>query len=72
MDTHFKDEEAYMLSISYPLLNEHKKLHNDIIVNLNQIIKSKKTIPELQESMKYVAQKWLAEHILEHDVKIIA
>lgn len=72
MDTHFKDEEAYMASISYPLLKEHKKLHDEIINQLTLIIKTKKTIPELQESMKYAAQKWLAEHILENDVKIIA
>lgn len=72
MDTHFKDEEAYMASISYPLLDEHKKLHHEIIENLNKIVKSKKSIPELQANMKYAAQKWLAEHILEHDMKIIS
>ena len=72
MDVHFKNEEAYMASISYPLLKEHKKLHDDIISNLNTILKTKKTIQELRESIKYAAQKWLAEHILEHDVKIIA
>ncbi|WP_333804005.1 bacteriohemerythrin [Sulfurospirillum sp.] len=72
MDTHFKDEEAYMASISYPLLDEHKKLHQEIIANLNHILKTKKTVQELQASMKYAAQKWLSEHILENDLKIIA
>ncbi|MGD9718617.1 MAG: bacteriohemerythrin, partial [Sulfurimonadaceae bacterium] len=27
MKTHFKDEEAYMESIGYPALSEHKKYH---------------------------------------------
>jgi len=70
MAKHFKEEEAYMQSIHYPLYIKHHKLHQSIIEGMNKILKEKKTIEELQESMKFIAQKWLVEHILENDLKI--
>jgi len=37
---------------------------------MNKILKEKKSIEELQKSMQMIAKKWLAEHILENDLKI--
>ncbi|WP_263834018.1 bacteriohemerythrin [Sulfurospirillum oryzae] len=70
MAKHFKEEEAYMQSIHYPLYIKHRKLHESIIEGMNKILKEKKTIEELQTSMQMIAKKWLAEHILENDLKI--
>lgn len=70
MAKHFKEEEAYMQSLHYPLFIKHQKLHQSIIEGMNTILKEKKSIPELQESMKFIAKKWLVEHILENDLKI--
>ncbi|ATB70448.1 hemerythrin family protein [Sulfurospirillum diekertiae] len=70
MAKHFKEEEAYMQSIDYPLFEHHKKFHESIILGMTKILKEKKGIVELQKSMKMIAQKWLVEHILENDLKI--
>lgn len=70
MAKHFKEEEAYMQSLDYPLLETHKKFHESIIEGMTKILKEKKGVAELQKSMKMIAKKWLVEHILENDLKI--
>jgi len=70
MAKHFKEEEAYMQSLDYPLYDKHKKFHESIIEGMTKILKEKKSIAELQKSMKMIAKKWLVEHILENDLKI--
>lgn len=70
MAKHFKEEEAYMRSLDYPLLEKHQKLHESIIEGMTKILKEKKGVLELQNSMKMIAKKWLVEHILENDLKI--
>ena len=70
MQTHFAEEEAYMKAIEYPLLEEHQKLHEDIMFSLTHILKTTKGIPELQQALKDVSHKWLVEHIINNDLKI--
>jgi len=70
MAKHFKEEEAYMQSLEYPLIEKHKKFHESIIEGMTKILKEKKGIEDLQKSMKMIAKKWLVEHILENDLKI--
>lgn len=70
MQEHFSEEEAYMKSIEYPLIAQHKLLHQDIIESLSKILKEKKSIAQLQQSLKETSHKWLVDHILNHDLKI--
>ncbi|AOO66094.1 bacteriohemerythrin [Sulfurospirillum halorespirans] len=70
MAKHFKEEEAYMQNLEYPLLEKHKKFHESIIEGMTKILKEKKGIEDLQKSMKMIAKKWLVEHILENDLQI--
>jgi len=70
MGKHFKEEEAYMQSLDYPLLEKHKKFHESIINGMTNILKENKGVAELQKSIQIIAKKWLAEHILENDLKI--
>lgn len=70
MREHFKDEEAYMESICYPLLKEHQELHEKIIISMTTILKETKGIEALQAKIKIVSHQWLVEHILESDQKI--
>lgn len=70
MQEHFSEEEAYMQSLDYPLLEEHKKLHQEIIDTITNILKEKRTIEELQQAMKDASHRWLVEHILNNDLKI--
>ena len=70
---HFHDEEAYMKSISYPGLDDQKKLHADFIVALTNLKK------EFQESggnimvilnANQMVVDWLLKHISIEDKKI--
>ena len=70
MEEHFSEEEAYMESIDYPLLDQHRKLHQDIIDSIANILKQKKSIEELQQAMKEASHKWLVEHIINNDLKM--
>jgi len=70
MRNHFAEEEAYMASIEYPLLEAHKKLHEDIIETISNTLKEKKSVQELQLAMKNASHKWLVDHILNNDLKI--
>ena len=70
MAKHFKEEEAYMQSLDYPLLEKHKKFHESIIEGMTKILQEKKGVVELQKSIQMIAKKWLVEHILENDLKI--
>jgi hemerythrin len=72
MQLHFENEEKYMESIGYPELEAHKKLHSNIIEQINQFIKE---IPKI--SMKDFERKlieymdiWLISHIIYDDQKI--
>ena len=70
MRNHFKDEEAYMKSIGYPLLKTHYKLHHEIIEEFTKLIKENHSIENLSKQMKIATKKWLIDHILENDLKI--
>jgi len=70
MRDHFSAEEAYMEDIGYPLLEQHRKLHDEIIDTISRVLKEKKSVEELQCAMKEASHKWLVEHILNNDLKI--
>ena len=74
MKTHFKHEEKFMNEINYPLVEEHKILHHNIIEKINTFIKQ---LPNMEESIfeKELAQIIdiaLVHHIIQEDRKIIA
>lgn len=67
---HFTTEEAYMKHIAYPLLHEHKKLHEEIIDEFTHMLKETHRLEALIPQMKVASHHWLVEHILEHDQHI--
>ncbi len=67
---HFKDEEEYMKSISYPKLQEHKHKHKKIIDSLVQIINTPATLGIIKTKMRVIAKRVLVDHIVEEDHKI--
>jgi len=70
MKVHFTDEEMLMASIGYPELEEHKKLHKYIIQELASTILKIKNVNEMKEKLGVIAQEWLLNHILHHDMLI--
>lgn len=71
---HFNDEEKYMQEIKYDKLEDHIKIHQNIINNLNDFIKKIPTmnIQEIEETLKDFIEDSLVVHILEEDKKILA
>lgn len=73
MKTHFRDEETYMQDVEYPFLEDHKKLHQNIISELNTFVKTAPTIdPELfEKELARMIDIALVQHIIQEDRKII-
>jgi hemerythrin len=73
MQTHFEHEENFMENIEYPLLEEHKILHQKIIDQMNDFIKTltKMKIIDFEKKLLEYMDIWLISHILFEDRKII-
>lgn len=70
MQFHFNTEESMMRKYNYELIEEHKKLHDDLKEEVTGYIElyflgNYSFIEELEE----VVQEWIYEHILEEDRK---
>jgi len=72
MREHFREEETYMYRIGYPGFQAHCVLHQGIIQAMTSILKETKEIIALPNKMKALSQKWLVEHILDHDMSVKA
>lgn len=73
MKTHFEHEEKYMNEINYPLVYEHTILHDKIIEQMNDFIKTlpKLKIEEFERKLIEYMDIWLINHILFEDRKIL-
>lgn len=74
MKTHFKHEEEYMTQINYPKIEEHKKLHNEIIKTINNFVKSLPTLNEdvFEKELARIIDIALVHHIIIEDRKTSA
>jgi hemerythrin len=68
--THFQHEEEYMLQLGYPRYEEHKKLHEGIIAEMNTIMKHSGNLDALVYKFKRLMHVWVLEHILTEDSRI--
>ncbi|STQ86761.1 bacteriohemerythrin [Helicobacter muridarum] len=67
MKTHFRDEEAYMTTIRYPYIEDHKERHKNIIVEMTSLVKDIKK--DFKKQLVIIMEQWLLGHILEHDTR---
>lgn len=70
VQTHFQHEEEYMLELGYPQSEEHKKLHEGILAEMNTIMKQSGNLDALVYKFKRLMKSWVLEHILEEDSRI--
>lgn len=67
---HFGDEEAAMEQSGYPLIEEHKAIHADL---LKQVLDFQKRVQEKSDEVSVdlyqFLREWLLTHILEEDKK---
>nr|WP_276607317.1 hemerythrin domain-containing protein [Campylobacter helveticus] len=59
MNRHFSDEEEFMSQINYPNLSEHKKIHRQIILEIEEIIiKESKTLNTMSKKNRRCRKKF--------------
>ncbi len=69
---HFSYEEKYLENIKYELLDEHKKIHNEFIKEIQSISKDFKTKTSYKPiKLYYFLSYWLQSHIAVEDKKVI-
>jgi len=66
---HFAAEEQMMQKIDYPLFEEHKKLHEDLITKLNTICAQPFENKESVNDFVTFMYDWLTHHILNKDME---
>ena len=67
---HFKHEEVYMEEIGYPTLQGHSDVHEKLIADLGEVIKSCLNGEFMEaEEMTEFFKKWLINHIKIEDMK---
>ena len=69
MRTHFEHEEAYMESILFNDIEEHKVMHKFIITEMNDMLKMRKDYIQLDNLLVILMKEWVLNHIIEEDVK---
>ncbi|WP_297809607.1 hemerythrin family protein [uncultured Helicobacter sp.] len=67
---HFKDEEAYMQSISFPRLEMHRGRHQEIIRDMISAVTQVQNLNNLKDEIAKIAKNWLLEHIIKEDMQI--
>lgn len=67
---HFQHEEDYMVELGYPQYEEHQKLHEGIIAEMNAIMKHSGNLDMLVSKFKRLMNTWVLEHILNEDSRI--
>lgn len=70
---HFNHEEEFMKNLKYDKIEEHKKIHVDIMTTLSKLIKDSKNmeIEEIEELLSSFIEESLVNHIMNEDKKIL-
>jgi hemerythrin len=73
MKFHFEHEEEFMESIGYPQIQEHKLLHENIITQINDLIRNiaSYSLVEFEKKLMTYIDIWLVNHIVFEDKKVM-
>jgi hemerythrin-like metal-binding protein len=69
---HFISEENFMNEIGYPGARVHAMIHTDLLMQLDMMLAKIAHHREFPEDMLYFLNKWLAQHIVKEDLKIVS
>lgn len=67
---HFLCEEKMMESMDYPDLEEHRKLHTEMVTTLADFCLKKYESPEEVHEFRKFVYNWIIDHLLHHDKKL--
>lgn len=65
---HFKDEENFMRKVNYPFLEDHIKLHKDLINKTKQLLNHSTDLPKIAEELSKLTKFWILKHICTDDL----
>lgn len=68
--THFKDEEKFMESINFPLIEEHKKSHKILIEKTKDLLEHSDDIIKMSHELSILTKEWILDHIANEDLWI--
>jgi len=68
---HFGVEEELMGKLGYPRLEEHRRQHEALIEDLGKVSAQKFEDQASIKEFKAFVYRWVVEHLLEHDRKLI-
>ena len=71
-ERHFQTEETFMREHEFPLLEEHKKLHDAFFESLDLLVDELQVFgpsQHLADRALDVAQDWLIDHIADEDMQ---
>lgn len=74
VETHFKDEEDYMVSSQYPKYDEHKSAHDKFVEDLkiiNKRMDSGENICDLGDETFHFVEDWILNHYTNEDVELV-
>lgn len=66
---HFTDEENMLAEMSYPKLDAHKQLHEELISKLNTISNQSFDSDSAIAEFRNFVFDWLISHIMTHDME---
>lgn len=70
LKNHFVEEEKYMENINFPLLKEHKQLHNEILKKCKDIVSNINDIENLSKEISKILQNFWIDHVINGDILI--
>ena len=73
MKFHFDHEEEFMDSIGYPEIEQHKSMHENIIIQINDLIRNiaSYSLVEFEKKLMTYIDIWLVNHIIFEDKKVL-
>lgn len=69
VNTHFKEEEEFMEKIGFPELDDHCNQHLKIVGEINHILKTSQSLPQLRSELFRLFEEWIGDHIQVQDRK---
>jgi hemerythrin len=66
---HFKAEEEIMAEFKYPSLEDHKKLHKNLVSSLNDLSEQFNDSEKSRDDLAEIFGNWIINHILNEDLR---
>ncbi|ELW8064409.1 hemerythrin domain-containing protein, partial [Campylobacter coli] len=68
---HFKDEEKFMESIDFPLIEEHRKSHQILLKKTKELLEHSDDIVKMSQELSILTKDWILDHFANEDLWIV-